>query len=351
MATALDDTSAPADSAASALQKPTGRLAHRYQSNLYGAGYSSAMGDQASSDRLNQILERQRTRHPGMDFSGYKTPDWQDPNQWTTANASQAINSLTRLRTPSFQQSPNYDVARNHYQNQAWSDFAGKVQGDEQSSLNKELDPVEQANNEMLSTSAFSGQDEMAMRSSLAAQVRAAESQRMNRLASGLGLGNTINSPASAALAEDSAESADSTITSTMRDLGLQVNEMNRTAKAADINRASQIVALRHSIATGSPSTLSTMGTNVAAMIDALYSRDQTMRLMEKQIHDAGKTNLAGRIGEWTSTAGSGLTLGLLGSKAYGSMGGGGGGGTSTPSSYGTTQSGTNFLNTAEALA
>lgn len=283
---------------------------------------ATAMGNTADAQSAQNRVARILGRNPGLDTSGVDVNKFSDWSTMGPGNNDMAVNALTQLHQGQFNRSGNYDVARNRYQIGLNKSIEGKMkqglQGEILPGLNAANDKA-QAN---LNTSAISATDENALRSRIAQTVNTAAAQQNARTAAMLGLGNMSNSPAAAALAAQSGEQAANAIASSVRDMGLQVSAANREQSRADIELAQRIGMAKYNVLNGDSKSLIGMQGDIASMLDALYSRDQTLAMMQKQIHDAGQTSLADRLSQWTSV-GSGI-LGLGGgmAQAFGRGGG-----------------------------
>ena len=102
-----------------------------------------------------------------------------------------------------------------------------------------------------------------------------------------MGLSGMENSPAAAALAAEAADDATRAITDAYRDTRLRVSALNREQARLDTDLATRIAIQRHAVQSGNADELRAMRGDIAATLDALYSRDRTMELMREQIDAA----------------------------------------------------------------
>lgn len=318
------------------------RLLDRYATFRAGASLANAVpGYTGLGSRATSLADRIAARHPGLDVSSVQTPDYSNWQDLGPGSNEQGLAGLTRVAARQFKnQGGDFDQRMAGFRAKLGSSTAGAIQRGAQAELMPSLNAAQERADSLAGTAAISAGDEQAMKSRLSAMVRSAESTRMARIGAQLGIGSMASSPAAAALAQQSAEEADQAITSSMRDMGLQINETNRSQARMDVDLAARIASARHAVLSGNPTTLASMQTDITAMLDALYSRNQTMDMMQKQIAEAGKSSLADRLSTWTGVA-KGITGLATGAYAGGqsmgawggtsAVGGGSGGAGSSP--------------------
>lgn len=177
--------------------------------------------------------------------------------------------------------------------------------------------------NELAGTAAISAEQEGYLRSQIAATNRNSAASNLGRVSSALGLRGMADSPAAAALASSVAQDYDIALSNQLADMGFRVAETNREQARQDSAAAASLATLRinaeNAYLANDVDAVQNIGRDTAALIDALYSRDKTFDLMEKQVQAAGDQSTADRLGQWT-----GIIGGLAGAAAgaYTGLGG-----------------------------
>lgn len=168
--------------------------------------------------------------------------------------------------------------------------------------------------NELAGTNAISAEQEGLMRSKIAATNRTAAASNIGRVASALGMRGMSDSPAAAALASSVAQDYDISLQNSLADLGLNVSQVNRDQarqdSAASAALANNRINAENAYLSNDREAVQSIGRDTAALIDALYSRDKTFELMQKQLDAASNESTADRIGQWADIAG-GATKGF----------------------------------------
>lgn len=273
-----------------AYDTPTG-----YQRFGEGANLATALGDYSTAGRLGQRVAGTLGRDPSYDP---KSVDLNKFSDWRTMGPganTQAVAGLMRDRLLQIRKeiaagaNINTDQAMNKY-----SIFLNKqIEGAMKQSLVNEIDPSlqkaeEQADN-LSNTDLYSATQEAGLRSRMTSQARMAASSNLARVSAGLGLGNMSNSPAAAALAAKAGEDADASLVSSLSSMGLEVSQANRAQKSKDIDLATRIAQTRFNLINGDSKSIISMQGDIASMIDALYSREQTMKLNQQAARTAGQ--------------------------------------------------------------
>lgn len=327
------------------------RAQSRFETFSETANLYNRLGNSALAGRAQNRADRILGRNAGLDTSGINTFD--NPMMTSPGDTQQAIHGAALLKDKQFRRG-DYDRAKNRFNVRQNNNVAGMVQKDFINEIDPSLQQAQGQADQFASQDAIGAGDEQAMRANLAAQVRMQESQRLNRVAAGMGMGDMSNSPVAAALTSQVVEQTDRAITDTMRELGLEVSQVNMQQKRKDVAQAAQIALMRAGLHTSDPTTLAKMHTDVAAMLDAMYSRDQTMDLMEKQMKDAGRQTLSDRLGIGLGLVGGAMSLasggyqsGMFGGKSSPQGGGPFGSGGFTPGAANTGLGSTPFASGA----
>lgn len=292
-------------------QMDEGQLTTSYQNYLDANNLSNATSQGGYARRTSNVLDRIRAiaANKGIDLSSITGKDFAgDPtllNQNDTKGANQVLaryryNTLLDRHGGSMggdRRGFYQDVNRSEIQ-QAKAIEAAAMKG-----LTEQIDPslaaAQQRMDAQAGTNAVSAGDEQALMSRLAAQIRTSEQSRLAQVGASMGLGNMSNSPAAAALASRAAQDATSAVTSAYRDTSLQVNQMNREQARMDNDLATRIAALRYQVRAGNSKSLIGMQGDVAATLDALYSRDQSMQMAWKSYSDSK----SGSMPSWVQPA------------------------------------------------
>lgn len=285
----------------------------RYEGLSEAANIADVTGNAGMAARSRAQLDKFLGKHTDFDPSSvavdtFRTADGGVDYSRLASGADQGIGALVRMRKQKLRKgggSEDIGRALNHYKIGLQGDIERSSKEALLGEINPSLDAAQSAADARLGESAINAGEEQAMRSRISAMVRSAESQRMARIGAGLGYGNMANSPAAAALAADAANDADTSIVSSLRDLGLQVSEVNRAQAAKDIELATRTAAAKFSLNNGESKSIIAMRGEVQQMLDALYSRDQTMDLMKKQLEESGQQSTADRIGQWAGIGSS----------------------------------------------
>lgn len=303
----MSDTSTPEDPRLDDL-----RL--RYERQQEASNFASGFGNSRRADRYGGKAARtlaDLTRLGGntegldiQDFSGEFNP--LDANNAISLMSRTAGNRARRAGGDSAQAR---NRARVNLGNKA-TDLA-KVQGLEArtNEFNENILPTYTGAmdrlNELAGTAAISAEQESLLRSKIAAANRTSAASNLGRVSSALGLRGMSDSPAAAALASSVAQDYDIDLQNQLSDMGFKVTEMNREQARQDSAAAASLATLRinaeNAYLAKDTEAVQNIGRDTAALIDALYARDKTFDLMEKQIEQAGQESTADRIGQWSS--------------------------------------------------
>lgn len=154
------------------------------------------------------------------------------------------------------------------------------------------MDQAEGLLTQAASESAVSAGQEQVYRSRLAEQNRVAAGTNITRLTNALGLRGMADSPAAAALASSVAEDYDRGLMGALSDQALQVRGMNQQANLANTSALQQLAGTRlnvqRAVTSGDTGALIDANRSTQALLDALYSRGQTLA-MQKDSIDASK--------------------------------------------------------------
>lgn len=296
----------------------------QYEGYAEGANLATALGRSGAAEKLTTKMNRLLKKNEGLDVSGLDIESFDNWEDFGTGSADQGVKALTRLRKKGLSKRGVKDIGRatNRYQIGLNKSMEGLMKQGLQEEIDPSLEAAQERADQMAQEDAISAGEEAAMRSRIAAMVRQAEGSRLSRVGSALGIGNMENSPAAAALASRAAEDADRTLVSSLRDMGLQVDQMNRDEARKDIELATRIASQRFNILNGDASSLISMRGDIAEMIDALYSRDVAIDLQRQALDDASGSSLMEQIGGWANI-GTGLLGAGIGAYESGIFGGG----------------------------
>lgn len=264
-----------------------------YQTYREAENLARATGNSGQADAAHRAwMHAQGQLGPGFNEADYNIQQFPE-NDWMSlggANTSDAEAGLRRLfrdrMKRQFQNrgSGDLDAAMNRFR----LGQSARIEETQKQGLISEIDPTlrsaQELSTNMMNTPAVSASEEQAMRSRVVSMIRASEQQRQSRVAATMGLGNMSGSPAIAALASSTADEADQAIVGTLRDMGLQVSELNRQEARTNIDLATRIATARHNLLSGDTKSIIGMRSDIAQMIDTLYSRDQTMKMNAQSV-------------------------------------------------------------------
>ncbi len=282
--------------------------------------FYAAEGDTSRAASLGDRISGLSKKNPGLTSSV--------ENAFTNPDGSVNWQALGGPSAQEAQHTAAHEYGRGFWPGKASADYVARMNDFRvgqakqaeyamKTGLTAEIDPslqrAQTAADANLDTSAIDAGTEAAIRSRFVAAAKQDSATRLARISAGLGLGNTQNSPAALALAQNDAESADNQITSGLRDMSIQTQQMNRDQHTKDIELATRIATARYNVLNGDSKSLIGMQGDVASMIDALYSRDQTLQLQRDAAGLAGRGQNSGiATGAMTGAAG-GAALGPIG--------------------------------------
>lgn len=328
------------------------RLRGAYERQSEAGNLAGAFGDTARSDRYSgraaQTLARLTAA--GGDASGIDIADFS--GQFDPTSARSAINTLSRgAAQRADARGGNYDRTRNRSAVRMNNDVSGLLQSRETAQKQNEWDTnilptytgAMDRLNQLAGTNAISAEQEGQLRSQIAATNRTTAASNLGRVSSALGMRGMSDSPAAAALASSVAQDYDVSLSNSLADMGLQVSQMNREQTRQDSAAAASMATLRanseNAYMSNDINAQIQIGRDTAALIDAMYSRDKTFDLMQKQVDEAGKESTLGRLNGWVGL-GQGV-VGLASSIAgMPGMSGGSGGSVGGASTIGNTPMG-----------
>lgn len=279
-------------------QRSDGNILARYERMSEAQNLSNAMGDSASARRSGRNVDRlaEIANARGLDLSELDIEDFGDAEDLIPSRTRGAISTLTNMkrrqiggRGGEWQDKQRGDSTLNRFKTRMHKNVESEAVRRYQDEYMAPLDDIAQRNEQRSQEDMISGGEAQAMRSRIAASVRQSEASRMQRIASAMGYGNAANSPAAAALAQESAIEADRTLVNTLRDTSLRISEMNEHERRLNTQLASQLAATRMAITTGDSSSLASMSGDIANVIDAFYSRERAWELQEKAIDAASQ--------------------------------------------------------------
>lgn len=291
------------------------------------AGALNRSGTSRGSNRRFGRLEKEIGQR-GLSTEGIDVADFSegvfDPTQ--TRQAQAALAAFNRRK---WHATGNFDRAANRWGRKTDQDIATLLKERQTEEAKdywgEEVDPdmakAQEKISGLLETSAISATQEMELRSKIASQNRMASENRLRRASAALGLrGLDPSSPAGAALALRDAEDADAELVNTLRDLGLEVSEINRTDLQKNSGLLSTLatrrLAARDAALSGDYNALVQMQVDMGSLIDALGTRDEAAKLQEKALgvqEDAGDKAMYGQLaGAVGGTAGMAGLLALL---------------------------------------
>lgn len=285
----------------------SGALENSRRSSLYGG---------RAANTLAALTRR------GVDVSGLDIADFSgefDPFDATNAISLLSRNAGNRVRA----MGGDSDQARNRARVSLGNKASGlaDVRGLEarESEFNENILPTYTGAmdrlNELAGTAAISAEQESLLRSKIAATNRTAASANLGRVSSALGLRGMADSPAAAALASSVAQDYDIDLQNQLSDMGFRVTELNREQARQDSAAAASLANLRinaeNAYLSQDRESVQNIGRETAALIDALYARDKTFDLFERQLDAAEEESTADRIGQYADIAsGLGQTVG-----------------------------------------
>lgn len=308
-------------------------LLTRYERQAEAGNLSGALGNTRrqglysgrAADTLAALTRR------GVDTSGLDIADFS--GQFNPYDASNAISLISRNAGNRVRAlGGDSDRARNRARVGLNQDVSGlsEQRGLEarQNAFNEDILPTYTSAldrlNELAGTNAISAEQEGYLRSKIAATNRTAASANLGRVSSALGLRGMSDSPAAAALASSVAQDYDIDLSNQLADMGFKVSEINREQARQDSAAAASLANLRinaeNAYLSKDTEAVQNIGRDTAALIDALYSRDKTFDLMERQLDAAENESTADRIGQWVDI-GKGVAQTAVG--AYTGFGGG----------------------------
>lgn len=163
--------------------------------------------------------------------------------------------------------------------------------------------PAQERLNEMAGTSAISGEQEQALRGKITSQFANSALSNLARVGSSLGIRGVQDSPAGAALAAEVAGDYDRQLIGQLRDMGLQVSEINRDQQRKDTAAATALGTLRlqarQAYLANDREAVTQIGQDTAQLIAALYDRDKAAEMYEKQLEEASREGFTDRLGKY----------------------------------------------------
>lgn len=259
-------------------------------------------GSTQAASRAQQLLaeiERRGLSTEGIDVRDFST------GRFNASEAQDALTALTqqarrplgdpdrmnRIRVTNENKLATLMAERNAEENERW--------------VNENIDPTfdlaQRRMEELAGTNAISATQEAALRTRIAERVKLGEEGQLRRAASVLGLrGLDPSSPAGAALAARAAERADAQLSDALRELGIDVTQLNREQARFDAAAATQIATGRlaaHTSIMGDQRALVDMQKEVAALIDTMYARDRAFNMMEQSLDSDDGGGYGGIIG------------------------------------------------------
>lgn len=297
-------------------------LLGKYEKFSEAENLAESIGRLGAARKARKKTTKLLEKNPGLDVSGVDVQDFGNWEDYGPGSADLAMSGLRTLRRPWANRAKDPARAMNRYGINLNTALEGKMKTGLMDEVMPSVDAAQARADELAGTAAISASEEQAMRSRMVSMVRKMESERLARLGSALGYGNATSSPAAAALAADASDDADRSIVSSLRDLGLQVSEMNRQQARLDTDLATRIASTRFAIQNGDSKSLIGMRGDIAQMLDALYSRDATLELQRKELKEASERTTMDRVKDWSSVI-SNLTRGAASAASgFGGMGG-----------------------------
>lgn len=293
----------------------------KYEKYAEAGNLAESIGRLGAARKARKRTTNILNKNPELDVSGVDVQDFGNWEDYGPGSADLAVSGLRSLRKPWASHAKDPARAMNRFGINLNAALEGKMKTGLQNEVMPSIDAAQARADELAGTAAISASEEQAMRSRMVSMVRKMESERMARLGSALGYGNSTSSPAAAALAADAADDADRSIVSSLRDLGLQVSELNRQQARLDTDLATRIASTRFAIQNGDSKSLISMRGDIAQMLDALYSRDATLELQRKELKEASERTTMDRVKDWSSVI-SNLTRGAASAASgFGGMG------------------------------
>lgn len=273
----------------------------------------------------------------GVDVSGVDINDYSS-GEYDDTELSAAWNLLTREGIKRYNQTGKERMGFGALRKAKLQEFmqAQNIKKSE-TYFNENIDPQYAKAQEMASklaeTNAVSAEQEAAIRSRTSAAVQQAAATNLKRVGALFGQKGLQDSPAAAAYASRVAEDYDSQMVNTLRDLGLDVAQINRDAITRDAGTISQLatarLAGRNAAVAGDQATMLAIQGNLGELVQAIGDRRKVLDLLEKQYKDATDESTVDRINSWTGAAKGIVSLagGAMGAySGLSSLGGGGSG-------------------------
>lgn len=263
----------------------------KYESLAEGSNLATALGRTGAASRFDTRMQNLLSKNPGLDTSGLDIQGFSNWEDLGPGTADQAIKALTRQRKRGLEKRGVKDPgkATNRFKVGLNTSLEGLMKRGAQEELDAPLEEIQNRAMQNIDEAAISATEEQSLASRIASMVRTRESTAMSSLGTALGFGNMASSPAALALANEISEGAGQEIVSSIRDLGIEVNAVNREQQRRDLDLATQIADARWRLLNGNSESLISMRGEVAALQDALYSRDRTLDIYERQVRDAGE--------------------------------------------------------------
>lgn len=298
---------------------------NKYTKWTEAGNLAEAVGRGAAARKARKRAERVLARNPGFDPEGLDFREFDEYSDFAPGNADNAYGGVRQLAKRKFRGADDKARAMNRWGIGMNNAMEGVMEDQHSTALREEIDPsleaAQQRMDELASQDAISATQEQEMRSNIASQIQQQKASKLATVAATMGLGGMENSPAAAALAAEAADDADRSLVGTLRDMGLQVSELNRHQARLDTDLATRIASQRYAVLHGNADELIRMRGDIASTLDALYSRDRTMEMMREQIDQADQD--PGWLDYATGTAD--MLKGV--SSAYQGFSSGGGGG------------------------
>lgn len=301
-------------------------LLNFYESRTEAASLGEAQGGRRGvfADRFSNQADRARgvLDRRGVDYSGLDIADFSSGvPSLTDAQGANSLLTSTIARQMRGQGKETQGLAALSG-NKLQAFLADRQKEENTQFYDQKIDPqFERATeiaNQIASTKAISAQQEADLRSKISAQVTQAAATNQRRVGAIFGLRGFADSPASAAIAQRAGAEYDTQLVNTLRDMGIDVAEINREAQVQDVGTLSQLatsrIAARNASIAGDQATTLALQGQASALIQAIQDRRKVLDLLEKQYEDATDESFMDRFSQWTSAARgvTGLAMGGL---------------------------------------
>lgn len=271
-------------------------------------GRQATWGNRAGnrSDRALALLTDRGVDTSGVDINDYSTGNFDE------TELSAAWQAITQEGRKAYDRSGKERMGFGALRRAKLQEFMQAQTGKKNEAyFNENIDPQYAKAQEMASklaeTNAVSAEQEAALRSRISASVQQAAATNLKRVGALFGQKGLQDSPAAAAYASRVAEDYDSQMVNTLRDLGLDVAQINRDAIAQDAGLVSQLatarLAGRNAAVAGDQATMLAIQGNLGELVQAIGDRRKVLDLLEKQYKDATDESLAERIQGWGGAA------------------------------------------------